>query len=298
MEPVHVPVMKSEVLELLQPRGGGWIVDGCIGLGGHSEAIFSIEEFTGGVLGVDRDPEALAIARRRLEPFEDRLRLHHAEFAELGSVLQREGLETVDGLLLDLGVSSMQLDNGERGFSFLRDGPLDMRMNQSEGKTASELLSRIDARELERILREYGEERYARRIARASVDAGRKRRLETTGELADVISKAARGRRGSRRLHPATRSFQAIRLFINDEMKQLDAVMKAAPALLAPGGRFVALSYHSLEDRIVKHTLREQARQGHWEILTRKPLRPGPDEGRANPRSRSARLRAAVRTDR
>ena len=180
----------------------------------------------------------------------------------------------------------------------MRDGPLDMRMDQSEGKTALELLRRIDARELERILREYGEERYARRIARAIVDASRKRMLETTGDLADVISRAASGRRGSRRLHPATRSFQAIRLFVNDEMAQLDAVMKAAPSLLAPGGRLVALCYHSLEDRIVKHTLREQARQGHWEILTRKPLRPGPDEVRANPRSRSARLRAAVRTDR
>jgi len=295
MEIIHVPVMKSEALQLLRPRGEGWIVDASVGLGGHAEAIVSTQGFTGRLLGLDRDADALAIARRRLEPFQDRVRLRHAEFADLGAVLSREGLGRIDGLLIDLGVSSMQLENPDRGFSLLRDGPIDMRMDPSRGETVAQLLGRLGAHDLETILREYGEERYAGRIARAIIEAQRAGRLHSTGELADVIARAVRQRPGSRRLHPATRSFMAMRLFVNRELDQLKQVMMQAPDVLNAGGRLVVIAYHSLEDRITKQTLRAQARQGVWELLTPKPLRPSLDEVRANPRCRSGRLRAALR---
>jgi len=292
----HIPVMKAEVLQLLRPRGDGWIVDATVGSGGHAQAILSTETFTGMLLGLDRDRDALAMASQRLEPFADRVRLRHAEFDELAAVLRRENLERVDGLLLDLGVSSMQLDAPDRGFSFLHDGPLDMRMDTTRGNTLGRMLDRIDPAELERILREYGEERHARRIATAILDAHRSRRLQTTGQLAEVVAKAIPRRGGYQRIHPATRTFMALRILVNDELTQLEHVLSTAKELLRPEGRLVVLSYHSLEDRIVKQTLRAQAKEGAWTLLSRKPLRPDPEESRTNPRSRSAKLRAAERT--
>jgi 16S rRNA (cytosine1402-N4)-methyltransferase len=295
MQGAHTPVMVREVLQMLQPSGGGWVVDGSVGLGGHALAILSTPGFTGGLLGIDRDAQALQIARQTLESFQDRVRLHHAEFAELGAVLDREGLERIDGLILDLGTSAVQLQSPERGFSFLRDGPLDMRMDPSRGTPLAQLLGRLGPRDLEQTLREYGEERHARRVARAIHDAYRARELQTTGQLADLIVNVLRRRPVPGRLHPAARCFQALRMLVNQEIEQLKDVLSVAPSVMKPGARIVVLSYHSGEDRVTKHTLREQASRGVWELLTRKPLRPSPEEVRANPRARSSRLRAALR---
>lgn len=319
-----MPVMVAETLDLLAPerRPGGWFVDTTLGLGGHAEALLQRAP-EARLLGLDRDPQALERAAERLAVFNqgngERVRFEHANFQDLEAVLERLGLAgKVAGLLADLGVSSLQLDTAERGFSFRFDGPLDMRMGLADF-TAADLVNESSEEELGTIFRDYGEELQARRIARAIVRARVESPLTTTGELKRLIDHAkaggrqgrtSRGQHGGRegRVDPATRVFQALRIAVNRELAGLEALMEQAVRMLEDDGRLVVISYHSLEDRIVKNTLRDLARgdidqvtgrprseSQLIEVLTRKPLRPSDEEVAFNPRSRSARLRAAKR---
>lgn len=283
----HEPVMVAEVLRFLEPGPGKTIVDATVGTGGHAEAIL---EHGADLVGIDRDPYALEIARERLLRFGKRVRLVQGDFRDLEGILAGLGVGMVDGVLFDLGMSSLQLEDPERGFSFLRDGPLDMRMDPSQPLTAHEIVNRWPEREIARILREYGEERYARRIAREIV---RSRPIETTTRLAEIVARCYPP--GRRRIHPATRTFQALRIAVNDELSALREGLLGAIRSLRPGGVVVAISFHSLEDRIVKHTFRQRWIAGEVEILTKKPLVPSDEEIRRNPRARSAKLRAARR---
>jgi 16S rRNA (cytosine1402-N4)-methyltransferase len=269
-------------------------VDCTVGLAGHARAL--LDAGASRVLGLDRDPSALAISREALNSYGDRVELVHSDYRALPTVLDERGLDAVDGVLADLGVSSMQLDAPGRGFSFRRDEPLDMRMDTSTGATAAEMLATVDERTLADVIYEFGEERYARRIARAIVEEGRSRRIETTGRLADVVRRAM-PRKGYSRIDPATRTFQALRIWVNRELDGLDEFVMAAGRGLKPGGRMAIITFHSLEDRIVKHTLRELDReQDLLTVLTKRPLEAGEEETARNPRARSAKLRAAERT--
>lgn len=272
----------------LAPRPGGIYVDCTLGAGGHAQAIL---ERGGMVIGLDRDPDAVAAARARLSAYRDRVTIVQAKFSRIAEVVGGLGFANVDGCLWDLGLSSYQVDAPGRGFAYQTDGPLDMRMGK-EGKTAAELLAELDEQELKRILREYGEERWAGRIAAFIVAARERRPITTTGQLVEIIRDAipaAARRRGG---HPARRTFQALRIAVNDELQELRLSLAAARPLLAPGGRLVAISYHSLEDRIVKTAFADMASNREFLLLTKKPVAPQPEEVRANPRSRSARLRA------
>jgi 16S rRNA (cytosine1402-N4)-methyltransferase len=309
----HLPVLVAETLAALEPERGGLYVDATVGLGGHAEAILAAAP-AARLLGIDRDPEALALAARRLAGFGDRLRLAQGTFDQLPAIVGglAEPAEPFAarpaGILADLGVSSLQLDRPERGFSFRFDGPLDMRMGGG-GQTAADIVNHSSEAELTDILREYGEEWQARRIARTLVLARREKPLETTADLRAVIDRAKGGRREREgRVDPATRVFQALRIAVNDELAGLERFLDQAVQLLDGDGRLVIISYHSLEDRIVKHRLRDLARgeadpvtgrpraeSRLLELLTRKPLRPSEAEVAWNPRSRSARLRAARR---
>ena len=290
---VHEPVMTAETIALLEPSRGGLFVDCTVGLGGHSRAL--LEAGASRLLGLDRDPEALKIARERLEGFGDRVELVHADYRELGRVLDDRGVPGVDGALADLGVSSMQLDAEGRGFSFRRDEPLDMRMDRSQGPTAADLLDQVGEEELANLIFEYGEERYSRRIARAIVEARGRGSIRTTGQLAQIVRRAV-PRRGYQRIDPATRTFQAIRIWVNRELDQLEAFVVEACSRLLAGARFAVITFHSLEDRIVKHAVRALA-QGRMalRILTKRPIVPGDTELDRNPRARSAKLRAVER---
>jgi 16S rRNA (cytosine1402-N4)-methyltransferase len=290
---VHEPVMTAETIALLDPARGGLFVDCTVGLGGHARVL--LEAGASRLLGLDRDPEALKIARARLEGFGDRVELVHADYRELGRVLDDRGVRGVDGALADLGVSSMQLDAEGRGFSFRRDEPLDMRMDQSQGPTAAGLLDQVGEEELANLIFEFGEERYSRRIARAIVDARRRGSITTTGQLAQIVRRAV-PRRGHQRIDPATRTFQAIRIWVNRELDQLEAFVVEACGRLLAGARFAVITFHSLEDRIVKHAFRALA-QGRMtlRILTKRPIVPGDSELDRNPRARSAKLRAVER---
>jgi 16S rRNA (cytosine1402-N4)-methyltransferase len=291
VERAHRPVLLAEALELLAVRTGGFYVDGTVGLGGHAEQILARSDPDGRLLGVDRDEDALERAQARLAPAGDRARLVHADYRDLPALL---GRESPDGILLDLGVSSLQLDSPERGFSFQAEGPLDMRMDRSGGVTAAEVVQRTPERELADIIYRYGEEPASRRIARAIVAVRQRAPLRTTSELASVVRRAA-GRRGRRPgLDPATRTFQALRIHVNRELEGLSATLAALAASLAPGGRLAVIAFHSLEDREVKQTFRALDKNG-YRLLTRKPIRPGPEELQSNPRSRSARLRGLER---
>ena len=288
----HQPVMAEEVLQYLRPRPGGVIVDGTVGSGGHSLSILPALLPDGRLIAVDRDPEALRLARQRLREFEPLVTFVHEDYRHLPAVLDRLGVERVDGFVLDLGMSSLQVDRPERGFSFSAEGPLDMRMNPDDDTTASDLVRRLSAGELTNLFVQFGEERFAARIARRIVEARRRRPLTTTAELADLIRGAVppAARRG--RIHPATRVFQALRIAVNDELAALEALLAALPGRLAPEGRAVILSYHSLEDRLVKRAFASGARDGHWVVLTKKPVVPSSEECVRNPRGRSAKLRA------
>ena len=290
---VHEPVMTAETIALLEPSRGGLFVDCTVGLGGHARVL--LETGASRVLGLDRDLEALKIARERLEEFGDRVELVHADYREIGRVLDDRGVAGVDGALADLGVSSMQLDAEGRGFSFRRDEALDMRMDQSQGPTAADLLEQVGEEELANLIFEYGEERYSRRIARAIVEARRRGSITTTGQLAQIVRRAV-PRRGYQRIDPATRTFQAIRIWVNRELDQLEAFVVEACGRLLAGARFAVITFHSLEDRIVKHTFRALA-QGRMalRILTKRPIVPGDTELDRNPRARSAKLRAVER---
>ena len=302
----HLPVLTDRVVELLVPAGPGLLVDATVGLGGHAEALLRAEpDFQ--LVGFDRDPQALARAGEGLQSFTDRVQLVEETFDRLPLVLRRLGLGAPAAVLADLGCSSLQLDSAERGFSFTGDGPLDMRMGGS-GPTAADLLEHAEWEELVRILRDYGEERRARAISRAIVKRREQAPLRTTAELSSLVQNVIGG--GERRIHPATRTFQALRIAVNDELGQLERFLEPAIRSLRPDGRIAVISFHSLEDRIVKHTLRRLTGrctcprdfpvcrcnpQRVVEVLTSSPIRPDDDEIAANPRARSARLRAATR---
>ena len=293
-EILHEPVLRAETVELLDPAGRGLVVDCTVGTGGHAAAL--LEAGAARVLGLDRDADVLPLARRRLAAWKDRVDLVHADYRSLEEVLDRLGVERVDGALADLGCSSLQLETEGRGFSFRRDDPLDMRMDRTGGRTLADLLGEATPEGLADVIYEYGEERRSRRIARAIVAAWTGAGIRTTAELAAVVRRAARYPFRSR-IDPATRTFQALRIWVNRELDGLDAFLRAAARRLKAGARLAVISFHSLEDRIVKHTLREIERGGELalRILTRKPVRPSGDEVARNPRARSAKLRAAWR---
>jgi 16S rRNA (cytosine1402-N4)-methyltransferase len=304
----HATVLQREVVTLLDPRPGELFLDGTLGGGGHSEALL---EKGARVIGTDKDPRALAAARARLARFGEAFRAVRADFRDAEGVLRSLGIEKVDGALVDLGVSSPQLDVAERGFSFSRKGPLDMRMS-GEGETLAELLERADVAELTRILREYGEEPFARPVARAirkAVEAGGARSLDTA-RLAEVVASAIPRKAWPKGIHPATRTFQALRIAVNDELGALAAWLEALPRVLGRGGRAAAISFHSLEDRMVKRSFQSLTREctcppglpvcacgsnPEFRPLTRKAVVASEAEVAANPRARSARLRAVVK---
>lgn len=294
---MHLPVLVAEVLDSLAPRAGGAYIDCTVGGGGHAEAVLEASSPDGRLLGLDADPRALARAHQRLERFGARVRLVHANFRELRRVATEHGFVNVQGVLFDLGLSSLALEASGRGFSFQRpDEPLDMRFDPSGGPTAADLLNTASEAELARVFRELGEEPRAARLARAIVQRRRARPFRLVGDLLQVISGALGPRRS--RLHPATRAFQALRVATNDELGALREGLAAALELLAPGGRIAVIAFHSLEDRIVKQMFRQHAEQGatpRLAILTRKPLVPSEEEIQTNPRARSAKLRVAER---
>ena len=286
----HVPVLLAETLELLAVRPGGLWVDGTVGLGGHAEAVLRATAPDGRLVGFDRDPEALERAQARLAPFGERVRLEHADYREIP---ERLGEAPADGILLDLGVSSLQLDDAERGFSFQREGPLDMRMDRGARGTAAELVNRMREKDLADVLHELGEEPFSRRIARAIVRARESEPIRTTTRLAEIVRRAApRSRRPG--FHSATRTFQALRIRTNRELDGLEPAFERIASRLRAGGRLVVIAFHSLEDRAAKQAFRSLAARG-FSVLTRKPLRPSEAETRVNPRARSARLRAVER---
>ena len=288
----HEPVLLHATLELLAVRPGAFYVDGTVGLGGHAAEVLRRSGPHGRLLGVDRDSETLAQARERLAEFGPRVRLAHADWRELPALL---GEERPQGVLLDLGVSSVQLDTAARGFSFRADGPLDMRMDRTSGPTAAEVVNRMPEAELADLIYQYGEERASRRIARAIVRARQREHLRTTGELAQVVRSAAGRPRGrGRGIDPATLTFQALRIHVNRELEGMGQALPAIAACLASGGRLAVIAFHSLEDREVKNAFRDLARQG-FRLLTRKPVRPSEEEVARNPRARSARLRGLER---
>lgn len=295
-EPEHLPVMLEETLRCLAPRPGETMLDGTLGLGGHAAEILSRLSPGGELIGLDRDPEALALAAKRLDGVGGSYRLLHGTFDRVGELLKELEISSdgaFDGLLLDLGVSSMQLDRAERGFSFRNDGPLDMRMDRGEEESAASWLARVPVEELARVIRRYGEEPQAGKIARA-IDRGRRERpITTTAELASLIEELV-PRRG-KKIHPATKTFQAIRIAVNRELDCLRDVLEKLDRYMKPGGRVVVLSYHSLEDRLVKTVFRDRAREGFFISHPDGLQRPTQTEVQSNPRSRSARLRAVVR---
>lgn len=305
---VHLPVLYDEVVAWLQPVPGGMYVDGTVGAGGHAQGILEASAPDGRLLGFDRDPQAIAYAAERLAPFGERVTLVNASYATMGSVAPANGFGAPDGILLDLGLSSRQLADAERGFSFIEDGPLDMRFDTREGESAADLLNNLSAEELADIFWRYGEERQSRRIARLIVAH---RPLATTNELADLIAaeiKRPAGRAGRR--HPATQVFQALRIAVNAELETVGQGLSAALGLLKPGGRLVVISFHSLEDRLVKQRFRDRSRacvcppeqpvctcggRAELKLLTRKAVKATEQEIASNPRSRSARLRAVAK---
>ena len=287
----HIPVMPREVLRLLNVRRDGTYIDATVGLGGHAAAILEASAPRGRLLGLDADPQALEAARRRLAPFGDRCRLEQAWLDRCAEAGSSSGFATVDGVLCDLGVSSLQLDDPQRGFSFQQDGPLDMRLGPDADRTAADVVNHYAEADLADVIYRLGEERRSRRIARAIVE---RRPFYTTADLAEAVL-AAVGRAPRRRLHPATHVFRALRLEVNGELERLSRFLASVRGLLAVGGRLVAIAFHSLEDRIVKRFIREAAASngGGFRSLSKKVIRPGAEEVKRNPRARSARLRAA-----
>ena len=291
--PIHEPVLLAETVALLAPARGGLFVDCTVGLGGHAQAVLAAGATR--LIGLDRDTAALGIAAQSLSTWQDRVELVHADFRELPAVLAARGIDVIAGCLADLGVSSMQFDAEGRGFSFRRDEPLDMRMDQTQGPTAADLLADTGEEDLANVIFQYGEERYSRRIARGVVEARRSARIGTTGQLAQIVRRAV-PRKGYQRIDPATRTFQALRIWVNRELDGLDEFLGAASKLLAAGARLAVITFHSLEDRIVKHAVRALAAgEEALRVLTRKPVIPGEAEVARNPRARSAKLRAIER---
>ena len=287
----HVPVMTDEVVTALHPDHGGVFVDCTVGLGGHARALLAAGATR--LIGIDRDPAALALAAAALEEWGGRVELVHGDYRDAPRFLDERGIDAIDGAVADLGVSSLQLDGAGRGFSFQRDEALDMRMDTSRGPTAAELLGEVDERDLADVIYRYGEERRSRAVARAIVAARREAPLRTTAQLASIVRRVV-GRHG--RIDPATRTFQAIRIWVNGELDGFDLFLRAMCARLRAGARFAVVTFHSLEDRPVKHTFRALAGEGGaFRLVTKKSLVPGDGELRSNPRARSARLRAIER---
>ncbi len=295
----HTPVLLAELVAGLAPQPGGRYIDATLGGGGHAAVILAASAPDGRLLGIDADPAALAAAGARLAPFGRQAQLVHGNFRDLAALAQLSGFMAVDGIVIDLGISSHQLDTPERGFSFQADAPLDMRMDPTTGETAADLVNELPEGELADLIYGYGEERGSRRIARLIAEARRKQPLTTTGELAAIVGRALGGRHG--KVHPATRTFQALRIAVNRELESLEAVLPQAVELLRPGGRLAVIAFHSLEDRIVKQFFRAESGYGGKEeptrlrIVTKKPIVAGEEETQANPRARSAKLRIAER---
>jgi 16S rRNA (cytosine1402-N4)-methyltransferase len=311
-----MPVLLAEVLGALQPHPGGIYIDGTVGGGGHAALLLQRAQPGGHLLGIDADPAALEATAARFAALPSDLarpesyRLVHSSFEHLGSVARAHGFAAVDGILLDLGVSSHQLDTPARGFSFGADGPLDMRLDPTGGPTAADLVADLDEKELANLIYRYGEERGSRRIARRIAEQRQHQPITTTGQLAALVARAlgssGKGNRRRSPIHPATRTFQALRIAVNRELEQLESVLPQAVELLRPGGRLAVISFHSLEDRIVKTFFRAESGYGGSEapdqpirvrIITKKPVEASDDEVRTNPRSRSARLRVAERVE-
>ncbi|MEK6683151.1 MAG: 16S rRNA (cytosine(1402)-N(4))-methyltransferase RsmH [Nitrospirota bacterium] len=292
-----MPVLKQEVVEALRLRAHAIYVDCTLGGGGHAEAILEATAPDGSLIGMDRDEEAIQRAGERLKRYGTRARLFHENFKNLGTLLRAQGVRSVDGILMDLGMSTLQLTDSERGFSFQKDGPLDMRMDRRSPITAAALANSLPERQLAQILFEYGEERWANRIARAVAEARQRKPITTTGQLADLVRWAIPRPAQSRRLHPATKTFQALRIAVNQELDQLDVALSDAVKRLNPGGRLCVIAFHSLEDRIVKRTFKALAQDesARVRLVTKKPIIPGREEIRMNPRSRSAKLRVVER---
>ena len=295
--PRHVPVLLEEVLEYLNVRPGGVICDATLGLAGHSSEIAKRLGGKGKLIGFDRDPEAMEAAKVRLEEVRAELGDEMPEVVYVAKAFSEAASEiepgSLDGLLADFGVSSLQLDEAHRGFSFRSDGPLDMRQDTRTGETAEQVVNQEDENELADLIYEFGEERRSRRIARAIVRA---RPITTTAELAQIVSAAAPSMKGDK-IHPATRTFQALRIRVNNELGEIQSLLKSAGSLLKPGGRLVLISFHSLEDRLVKDAFREAGRNKEFEVLTKKPVVAAEQEQMRNPRSRSAKMRAAEKSD-
>jgi 16S rRNA (cytosine1402-N4)-methyltransferase len=290
----HEPVMTREALHFLAPGKGGVFVDCTVGLGGHTLAL--LEAGATRVIGLDRDPAAVALAAQTLNAFGDRVELVHSDYRAIESVLDERGIRTIDGALADLGMSSFQLDAEGRGFSFQREDPLDMRMDTTVGPTAADLLMQASETEIADAIYQFGEERFSRRVARSIVQNRETAPIRTTGQLATMVRRAI-PRRGFSRIDPATRTFQALRIWVNRELENLDQFLAAVTRRLRAGARLVVITFHSLEDRIVKHTLRALAGAGSLRVLTKKPVTPQPDELERNPRARSAKLRAAEKCE-
>ena len=294
-EPRHIPVMAREVEGALDLKVGAVVVDGTLGLGGHAAMMAQKIGAQGHLIGIDQDARAIELARLRLKDFKGRLDIVKSNFSELDEVLKGSGVEAVDAVLLDLGVSSLQLDDPMRGFSFRSDGPLDMRMDTDAPTTAEELVNGLPEKELADLIFNYGEERFSRRIAQRIVAARAGQRIRTTAELADIVLRSLPRGYQRDKLHPATRTFQALRIAVNRELEALEEALGQAFRHVKIGGRIAVIAFHSLEDRIVKEKFRALAREGCAALLTKKPLRPTEAEAADNPRSRSARLRALER---
>ena len=291
---IHQPVLLKETLGYLAPSPGETFVDATVGAAGHARAIAGRLGDKGTLIGIDRDATWLPGARETLRDAGCRVRMVQGNFSDLREILEQLNVSGIDGLLMDLGLSSMQLETGERGFSFSRDGPLDMRMDMETGHPASHYLQHLSEKSITSILQKYGEERFARRIARAIAQARKKQPIATTSDLVNVIMRAVPHRRW--RIHPATRVFQALRIYVNRELERLENALKDVEDIMNPGARIAVISFHSLEDRIVKRAFREKKSAGVFEILTRKPVTASDEEKKLNPRSRSAKLRAARKT--
>ena len=294
-EPRHIPVMATEVEGALDLKVGAVVVDGTLGLGGHAAMMAAQIGAQGHLIGIDQDSRAIELARVRLKDFKGRLDIVKSNFSRLDEVLEGVGVEAVDAILLDLGVSSLQLDDPARGFSFRSDGPLDMRMDADALTTAEALVNELPEKELADLIFHYGEERFSRRIAQRIVAARAGQRIRTTGELADIVLRSLPRGYQRDKLHPATRTFQALRIAVNRELDVLEQALGQAFKRVKVGGRIAVIAFHSLEDRIVKERFRALAREGCAALLTKKPLRPTEAEAADNPRSRSARLRVMER---
>lgn len=305
---IHASVLLNEAIHGLDPRDAGTYIDATCGLGGHAEAILDRCSPSGRLLAVDRDPQAIELASGRLARFGSRVQIVEGDFSDLRVYAEASDMFPADGAIADLGVSSMQLDDPQRGFSFSKSGPLDMRMGPRVGETAAELLESFDAEQLKDILRDFGELNRSRQIAEAIIRARDEGQLKSTSDLANVIERASGGKKSSP-IHPATRAFQAIRIAVNRELEELEKLLAVLPELIRPGGRVAIISFHSLEDRMVKHAFEDPKEEpalrglpiapsvvkGPWQALTKKPITPSEDEVEENPRSRSAKLRIAER---